>query len=166
MNAIHLPGNGRHHRQSSPPRTGLKRKTQSQATGKSKGGWTTRILALTDALGHLVRFVIMPGHRFDTFGVAPLIKGVRFDALLADKAFDSNWIVAEMNERGALICISRHPRRAVPLQIDTEFYKSRHLIENFSFKLKEFKRIALRSDKTDASFTAMIHAVAALINAR
>jgi hypothetical protein len=130
-------------------------------------------------LGNLVRFVLMPGHRFDTFGVPPLIKGIRFDALLApshglqanhcratDKAFDSNWIIADMNERGALICISQHPRRAVPLQIDTELYKSRHLIENFFCKLKEFKRIAMRSDKTDASFKAMIYAVAALINSR
>jgi transposase len=117
-------------------------------------------------LGNLVRFVLMPGHRFDTFGVAPLIKGIRFDALLADKAFDSNWIIADMNERGALICISQHPRRAAPLQIDTEIYKSRHLIENFFCKLKEFKRIAMRADKTDTSFKAMIYAVAALINSR
>jgi transposase len=121
---------------------------------------------LTDALGNLVRFVLMPGHRFDTFGVAPLIKGITFDAVLADKGFDSNWIIAEMNERGAVICISQHPRRAAPLSIDTELYKSRHLIENFFCKLKEFKRIALRSDKTDASFKAMIYAVAALINSR
>jgi transposase len=152
--------------QGPPAWAGLKRGTQSQAIGKSKGGWTTKILALTDALGNLVRFVLMPGHRFDTFGVAPLIKGVRFDALLADKAFDSNWIIADMNERGALICISQHPRRAVPLQIDTELYKSRHLIENFFCKLKEFKRIAMRADKTDTSFKAMIYAVAALINSR
>jgi transposase len=121
---------------------------------------------LTDALGNLVRFVLMPGHRFDTFGVAPLIKGITFDAVLADKAFDSNWIIAEMNDRGAVICISQHPRRAAPLSIDTEIYKSRHLIENFFCKLKEFKRIALRADKTDASFEAMIYAVAALINSR
>ena len=108
----------------------------------------------------------MPGQRFDTFGVSPLIKGIRFDALLADKAFDSNWIIADMNERGALICISQHPRRAVPLQIDTEIYKSRNLIENFFCKLREFKRIAMRADKTDTSFEAMIYVVAALINSR
>ncbi len=53
-----------------------------------------------------------------------------------------------------------------PLSIDTEIHKSRHLIENFFCKLKEFKRIALRADKTDASFEAMIYAVAALINSR
>jgi hypothetical protein len=47
---------------------------------------TTKILALTDALGNLVRFVLMPGHRFDTVGVAPLIDGLAFDGFIADKA--------------------------------------------------------------------------------
>jgi transposase len=134
--------------------------------GKSKGGWTTKILALTDALGNLVRFTLLPGHRYDTVGVAPLIRGLRFDALLADKAFDSNWIVDEMNDRGALICISQRPQRKTPLEIDSDMYKWRHLIENFFCKLKEFKRIAMRSDKTDTSFAAMISACAALINSR
>ncbi len=101
---------------------------------------TTKILALTDALGNLVRFELLPGHRFDTVGVAPLIDGIEFGALLADKAFDSNNIVANLNERGAKIVISQHPRRSAPLQIDTEIYKWRHLIENFFCKLKEFKR--------------------------
>ena len=41
---------------------------------------TTKILALTDALGNLVRFHLMPGHRFDTVGVAPLIDGIEFGA--------------------------------------------------------------------------------------
>jgi transposase len=113
-----------------------------------------------------VRFALLPGHRFDTVGVAPLIDGIAFDAILADKAFDSNWIIAEMNDRGAAICISQRPQRKVPLQIDLELYKKRHLIENFFCKLKEFKRIAMRADKTDTSFKAMIHAVAALINSR
>ena len=108
----------------------------------------------------------MPGNRHDTVGVAPLIKGLKFDALLADKAFDSNWIIDEMNERGALICISQRPQRLAPLKIDLELYKCRHLIENFFMKLKEFKRIALRSEKTDTSFKAMIYAVAATINSR
>jgi transposase len=54
----------RHHRQGPSPRTGRKRGTQSQAIGRSKGGMTTKILALTDALGNLVRFVLLPGHRF------------------------------------------------------------------------------------------------------
>ena len=127
---------------------------------------TTKILALTDALGNLVRFELLPGHRFDTVGVEPLIEGVDFEGLIADKAFDSDWIVENLNERGAKIVISQHPRRTKPLDIDADIYKWRHLIENFFCKLKEFKRIAMRSDKTDRSFAAMIYAGASLINSR
>jgi transposase len=86
---------------------------------------TTKILALTDALSNLVRFVLLPGQRFDTAGVAPLIDGIKFDALIADKAFDSNDITADLNERGAKVVISRHPRRAISRQIDTEMYSWR-----------------------------------------
>jgi hypothetical protein len=75
---------------------------------------TTKILALTDALGNLVRFVLLPGQRFDTVGDAPLIKGVEFDALIADKAFDSNDIIAELNrarrqDRDLAASAPRHP---------------------------------------------------------
>ena len=62
---------------------------------------TTKILALTDALGNLVRFVLLPGHRFDTVGVEPLLDGIDFGGLIADKAFDSNHNIDEINERGA-----------------------------------------------------------------
>ena len=80
-------------------------------------------------------------------GVAPLIDDLAFEGFIADKAFDSNSIIADLNERGAKIVVSQHPRRASPLSI--EIYKWRHLIENFFGKLKEFKRIAMRADKTD-----------------
>jgi transposase len=110
--------------------------------------------------------VLLPGQRFDTVGVAPLIDGLEFDAFIADTAFDSNDIIAELDRRGAKVVIAQHPRRTTPLQIDTEMYKWRHLIENFFCKLKEFKRIALRADKTDQSFKAMIYLAAAVINSR
>ena len=127
---------------------------------------TTKILALTDALGNLVRFVLLPGHRYDTVGVPPLIEGVAFGGLSADMAFDSNTIIADLNQRGAKIVIAQHPRRAAPLPIDAALYKWRHLIENFFGKIKEFKRIAMRADKTDLSFEAMINLTAAVINSR
>jgi transposase len=127
---------------------------------------TTKIIALTDSLGNLVRFVLLPGQRYDTVGVAPLIRDIEFGGLIADKAFDSDWIITDMNERGAQIVISQHPRRLRSLDIDDEIYKWRHLIENFFCKLKEFKRIAMRSDKTDKSFEAMIYACSAIINSR
>ena len=127
---------------------------------------TTKIVALTDALGNLVRFVLLPGQRFETIGVPPLIDGVTFGALIADKSFDSSAILAELDARGAKAVISQHPRRIRPLAIDREMYKWRHLIENFFGRLKEFKRIAMRSDKTDQSFAAMIHLAAAIVASR
>ena len=86
--------------------------------------------------------------------------------MIADKAFDTDWIINELNERGAGIVISQHPRRVKPISIDTEIYKWRHLVENFFYKLKEFKRIAMRSDKTDTSFESMIYLCSAVINSR
>ena len=127
---------------------------------------TTKVLALTDALGTLVRFILLPGQRFDTVGVAPLINGVEFGGLIADKAFDANWIIADLNERGAKVVISQHSRRSRPIAIDPEIYRWRHLIENFFCKLKEFKRIAMRSDKTDQSFSAMIYLATSIIHSR
>lgn len=119
-----------------------------------------------DALGNLVRFVLMPANRYDTVGVAPLIKGVELAVMLAYKAFDSNWIIEEMNARGAKVVISQRPQRLQPIVSDEEMYKRRHLIENYFQKRKEFKRIAMRSDKTDTSYAAMINLCAAIINSR
>ena len=127
---------------------------------------TTKILALTDALGNLVRFELLPGTRYDTIGIAPLIEGIEFGALLGDKAFDANWIVQDLDQRGAKVVISQHPSRSLKLKIDAEMYKWRHLIENFFCKLREFKRIATRACKTDHSSSAMIYLAVAVINSK
>ena len=118
---------------------------QNQAIGKSKGGWTTKILALSDALGTLVCFHLLAGNRHDTLGVTPLIKGINFDAILVDTAFDANGRIEEMNERGAHIVLSHRPRHKKPLEIDADMDKWRYLVETVFTKLKEFK--ALRQDR-------------------
>jgi transposase len=119
--------------------------------------------------------VLLPGNRWDTLGVAPLIEGIEMGALLGDKAYDSNWIIDELNQRGAKVVISQMPQRTKPVEIDLEMYKWRHLIENLlppfgrclrPCKLKEFKRIAMRACKTDQSFTALIQLCSAVINSR
>ena len=127
---------------------------------------TTKILALSDTLGNLVGFELLPGQRHDTVGVAALIEGQDFGALIADKAFDADWIIEELERREAEIVISQHPKRTAPREIDREVYKWRHRIENYFGKLKEYKRIALRACMTDSSFAAMIHASAAVIQSR
>jgi transposase len=123
-------------------------------------------MALVDAIGNLVRFVLMPGQRNDIMGVRPLIDGVSFDALLADKAFDADWLRLELNARGALSVIPPRKNRKQSIQIDTEMYKWRHLVENYFAKIKEFRGIATRYDKTDESFRANLNLTATIIACR
>jgi len=123
-------------------------------------------VALVDALGNLARFVLLPGQRHDSIGVEPLITGVDFEALIADKAFDANTLRATLNERGALAVIPAKADRKTPIPHDPEMYKWRHLVENFFQRIKEFRRIATRYDKTDTSFAGAIYLVAAYLALR
>ena len=127
---------------------------------------TTKIVALVDALGNLVRFLLLPGQAHDMKGVAPLIKGVSFDALLADKAFDADWLLQDLDERGATAVIPPKTNRKIQRNYDAEVYKWRHLVENYFAKIKEFRGIATRYDKTDCSYAACWNLVAALITSR
>jgi transposase len=103
------------------------------------------------------------GQRHDSIGVEPLITGVNFDALTADKAFDQDVLRATFNERGALAVIPAKGDRKTPIPHDAEMYKWRHLMENFFQRIKEFRRIATRYDRTDESFGAAIYLVAAFL---
>ena len=146
--------------------TGAKGGTHTQAIGRSRGGLSTKILALVDALGNLVRFVLLPGQRHDSVGVAPLIKGLTFGALLADKAFDSDLLRTALHCRGAEAVIPPKTNRATSIACDYAMYAWRHLVENFFCHLKRFRRIATRYDKTDTSYSAMINVAAVSIELR
>lgn len=146
--------------------SGAKGGTEQQAIGRSRGCLTTKIVALADALGNLARFVLLPGQRHDTVGVAPLIEGVSFDALLGDKASDADWLRADLDDRGAIAVIPPKANRKIIIDYDKAMYRWRHLIENHFAKLKEFRSIATRYDKTDESFSANINLAAAMIAAR
>ena len=161
-----LPGSGWHHCFGSSKGKRRKRGTQNQAIGRSRGGLTTKIVALVDALGNLVKLLLLPGQAHDMKGVAPLIRGVSFGALLADKAFDANWLLEELGERGATAVIPPKSNRNVQQEYDDEVYCWRHLVENYFAKIKEFRGIATRYDKTDSSYIANWNLVAALIASR
>jgi transposase len=123
-------------------------------------------VALVDALGNLVRFILQPGQRNDIMGVKPLIEGISFDALLADKAFDADWLRKQLDQRGAIAVIPPRSNRKVQYAYDKVMYQWRHLVENYFAKIKEFRGIATRYDKTDTSFQANVNLVAAIISMR
>ena len=127
---------------------------------------TSKIVAVTDALGYLVRFVLLPGQAHDLAGMPDLLEGLEFGALVGDKAFDADWLVEEVERRGAMAVIPSKRNRKVPRDHDGEMYKWRHQVENFFAKIKEFRAIATRYDKTDVSYAAAIYLAAGVIAAK
>jgi len=98
--------------------------------------------------------------------VPPLIEGVTFGALLGDRAFDADWLRAELEARGAAAVIPPKANRKGCLSFDRHMCRWRHLVENYFAKLKEFRAIATRYDKTDTSYRASISLAAAVIATR
>ena len=127
---------------------------------------TTKVLALTDALGNLVRFKLLPGQRSEIVGVPDLIDDLTFDALLADKAFDADHLRQTLHERGAEAVIPAKCNRKIHIPHDEEVYKWRHLIENYFSKIKEFRSVNTRYDKTDSSYEATWNIAATIIALR
>ena len=89
---------------------------------------------------------------------------MRADLLIADRAFDADARVLEpLAAAGKSAVIPPRANRLAPRTFDRKLYKERHLIENFLCKLKQFRAIATRYDKTARNFLAAIHLAAAII---
>ena len=127
---------------------------------------TTKIMALTDALGNLIDFRLLPGQAHDLRGTPALIAGLSCGQIPADRAFDANWVREALTEAGIAAVIPPKSNRRFPADFDRETCKWRHLIENFFPKLKEYRGIAMRCCKTDESFSAFIALAATVIRMR
>jgi transposase len=125
---------------------------------------STKIHALVDALGNPLAFMLTPGQAHDLEGADALLPQMAADTLLADKAFDADKRVIEpLLAAGKTAVIPPKSNRKIQRHYDKEAYKARHLIENFFCKLKQFRAIATRYDKTARNFLAAIQLVAAII---
>jgi transposase len=142
----------------------LKKRGGDQAIGRSKGGLSTKIHALTDALGNPTGFFLSGGQASDLAGADHLLPGLEADALLADQASDADARVLEVLEAADVIAvIPPKCNRVVAREDDKALYKARHLIENFFEKLKQFRAIATRYDKLARNFLAGVHLAAVSI---
>jgi len=124
---------------------------------------TTKIAALVDALGNLVRFVLLPGQHHDITSFDVLMAGVACLAFIGDKAFDAHWLRERLADNGIEAVIPLRGGTTGHAAHDREKYKWRHLVENFFCKIKAFRRIATRYEKTDTCFAAMINLVAIVL---
>jgi transposase len=119
---------------------------------------------MVDALGNPTAFLLTPGQAHDLEGADALLPQMQADALLADKAFDADKRVIEpLLAAGKKLVIPPKSNRKVQRTFDREMYKARHLMENFFCKLKQYRAIATRYDKTARNFLAAVHLAATII---
>ncbi len=119
---------------------------------------------MCDALGNPVGFALTPGQAHDLQGADALLPHMQAQMLLADKAYDADErVLMPLAAAGKTAVIPPKSHRKIHRAYDKEIYKERHLIENFFLKLKQYRAIATRYDKTDRNFLAAIYAAASII---
>lgn len=123
--------------------------------GRSRGGLTTKIHALVDALGRPIRLKLTEGQAHDGRSAADMFATVGVgNILLADRAYDSDGLREDLRSRGAWACIRPMPTRVnIPI-FNPWLYRQRSAIERFFNKLKHFRAIATRYDKRHDNFLA------------
>ena len=118
---------------------------------------------LADALGRPLRLIITAGQVGDITQAPALLDGQVAEAVLADKAYDSNALRATIAAIGADVVIPSNRCRKVAIPHDLLAYKHRNRIERCFSRLKHFRRFATRYDRRTIHFTGFAHLAAAMI---
>jgi len=125
--------------------------------GRSRGGLTTKIHALVDAIGRPIRLMLSAGQAYDGHAALEMLTDLPADCeVLADRAYDSNAIRTLIAMQDAKAVIPSMPQRNPIIPHDKVRYKDRNCVERFFNKLKTFRAIATRYDKRDDNFFASI----------
>jgi transposase len=141
-----------------PPARGRGKKALGcQAIGRSRGGPGTKLHAIAEARGLPVEVVITPGQTSDYEPAEALIEGRAGEAVIADRGYDADRVIDLIERQGseAVIPPRRH-RCTKPRAFDAALYRLRHRIEFFFNRLKQFRRVATRYDKTARNYLAVV----------
>ena len=132
--------------------------------GRSRGGLTTKIHALVDANGLPVALTLSEGQAYDGTSAAKMLASLGpGQILLADRAYDSDALRADIEKQGAWANIKPMPGRVRIPAFSPFLYRYRNLVERFFNKLKHFRAIATRFEKHDANYLALIKLASARI---
>jgi transposase len=132
-----------------------KRGAFAEAIGRSRGGRTTKLHVLTDAVGRPRVLLLAPGNLHDVTLAPELLRAAGpIERLIADKAYDTNNLRSLLAEQGIEPVIPSLSRRKQPIPYDPAAYRQRNLIERMFGRLKDFRRIATRYDKLKRNFLA------------
>lgn len=113
-------------------------------------------------LGCPVRFTLTAGQKGDAPQAAALIEDLPATVVLADTAYDADHLRQAIAAKGALAVIPNNPSRALKYPLDKHLYAQRHLVECCFSKLKQFRRVATRFEKTARNYRAVI-TIAAIV---
>ena len=139
--------------------SGRKRGTHRRALGRSRGGFTSKLHCLADALGRPLAFHLTVGEAADCKAYDTLIDLPERapDALLADKGYDADAIRTDLAERNIEAVIPGRSNRRMKIEHDRALYKQRNRIERMFGQLKINRAIATRYDQLANSFLGMVH---------
>jgi len=110
-----------------------------------------------------VRFILTAGQRGDAPQAGALIDGLPAQVVMADTAYDADHVRQAIADKGALAVIPNNPSRAAKHPIDAHLYAQRHLVECCFSKLKQFRRVATRYEKTARNYFAVVTIAATLL---
>jgi transposase len=115
-------------------------------------------------LGNPTGFFLTGGEVHDLVGFDELFPSINAKAFLADKAYDAQErVIDKLATQRIAVVIPPKASRIIQRDYDKDLYKARHLIENFFCKLKQYRAIATRYDKTKRNFLGGIYLAAAII---
>ena len=117
---------------------------------------STKIHLAVRGLGCPVRFLLTAGQAGDAPQAAPLVEGLPAEAVIADTAYDADSLREVIADKHAQAVIPNNPSRATKHPLDAHLYAQRHLVECCFSKLKQFRRVATRYEKTAQNYRAVI----------
>ena len=153
------PADDRRHRHScSSLRRRRKRGTGRNALGRSRGGFSTKINARTNADGLPIGIEITPGQIHDVTAYPALMNDIDCDPeqMLGDKGYDSQAVRQDIERRGGVAVIPSLASRKIQHAVDKAVYALRNRIERFFNRAKNSRRVATRYDKLIESFAAFV----------
>ena len=134
-----------------------------QALGRSRGGFGTKLHIAVDGLGNPVEFLLTGGQEADINQGPALIEGHDTKAVIADKGYDGDDFVATIEARGAEAVIPPKKNRIFQREYDKHTYKERNLAERFINRIKQFRRVATRYEKTARNFLGFVRVAAIMV---
>jgi len=124
---------------------------------------STKIHLAVRGLGCPVRLILTAGQKGDAPQAGPLLEDAPAAVVIADTAYDADHIRKAIAEKGAEAAIPNNPSRSLKHPLDEHLYAQRHLIECCISKLKQFRRVATRYEKTARNYLAVVTIAATVL---